>query len=384
VRLVTSTGLPQLPFVQPRPGRLTEDEAEQRNREIVRDSVVEDWLPGRSSDQGSGPLVGCGDVYHPRTWSGADTVAVATFRPGAVDAATAVAVTGAGSQVYSSTDRLYVTSTDWGERRFLDRPMLDPRRSVSTDVHAFALDGATTRYTASGSVAGSVRNRWSLDEHEGHLRVAVSRTDELRGTRENAIVVLDERDGVLTPVGELHGLGVDEEIQSVRWFDDLAVLVTFRQMDPLYTIDLSDPTHPRELGALKIPGFSSYLHPIGGDRLLGLGTDATDQGQPLGAQVGVFDISDPTRARQVGKVAFGPQSHLAASEDPHAFTWLPAADAGITTLEDRTVLLRVAADGSVSVGLLPSPGGRQQRALPLADGRIALVGDEVRLVSVDR
>ncbi|MCW2836243.1 MAG: hypothetical protein JWQ15_357, partial [Marmoricola sp.] len=116
VRLVSSTGLPALPFVQARAGRLTEDQATQRNREIVRSSKVEDWLPGFGSESGpkTGSLVGCSDVYHPRTWSGADTVAVATFTPGAVGSATAVAVTGAGSEVYSSSDRLYVTSTEWG------------------------------------------------------------------------------------------------------------------------------------------------------------------------------------------------------------------------------------------------------------------------------
>lgn len=406
VRLVTSTGLPQLPFVQPRPGRLTEDEAEQRNREIVRDSVVEDWVPGLSSDAGSGPLVGCNDVYHPKTWSGSDTVAVATFHPGAVDAASAVAVTGAGAEVYSSRDRLYVTSTDWGDRLLLDRPQSStdsdiepfrPRTSNRTHIHAFALDGTTTRYLASGSIAGTIRDRWSLDEHDGHLRVAVSRTDRLGSTRENGIVVLDERDDRLEQVGELRGLGVDEEIQSVRWFDDLAVLVTFRQMDPLYTIDLSDPAHPRELGALKIPGFSSYLHPIGGDRLLGIGTDATEQGQSLGAQVGVFDIADPTRARQIGKATFGPDSHLTASDDPHAFTWLPGSDAAITSLDrwsqpgwesdgtnegTQMVLLRVAPSGAISTEDLPSPGGWQPRALPLPDGRVALVGAEIRLVAV--
>ena len=98
VRLVTSTGLPSLPFVEPRSGRRTENEAEQRNREIVRNSTVEDWVPGlehgvRASSTGSGlasrPLVGCDDVYHPKTWSGADTVAVATFTPGAVGDASA-------------------------------------------------------------------------------------------------------------------------------------------------------------------------------------------------------------------------------------------------------------------------------------------------------
>ena len=162
--------------------------------------------------------------------------------------------------------------------------------------------------------------------------MAVSWPGRGGATGENGIVVLDERDGRLETVGELRGLGVDEEIQSVRWFDDLAVVVTFRQTDPLYTIDLTDPTRPRRLGELKIPGFSSYLHPIGDDRLLGLGTDAPRR-TVIGAQAAVFDIGDRSRARQVGKVTFGEQSGLGASEDPHAFTWLPDSDAAITTLQ---------------------------------------------------
>jgi uncharacterized secreted protein with C-terminal beta-propeller domain len=202
--------------------------------------------------------------------------------------------------------------------------------------------------------------------------------------------VLDEKDGVLEPVGELRGLGVDEQIESVRWFDDLAVLVTFRQTDPLYTVDLTEPTHPRELGSLEVPGFSSYLHPLGGDRLLGIGTDATRQGRSPGAQAGIFDTSNLTRARQVGKVTFGEHSLLGAADDPHAFTWLPGAQAAITTLErwdalgggPALVLLRVTPSGGISAEDLPSPGGWQQRALPLPDGRVALVGSAVRIVEV--
>ena len=201
-----------------------------------------------------------------------------------------------------------------------------------THIHAFALDGSSTRYLASGDIGGTIKDRWSLDERDGHLRVAVAWPDRGGAARENGVVVLDERGDRLETVGELRGLGVDEQIQSVRWFDDLAVVVTFRQTDPLYTIDLTDPTSPRRLGELKIPGFSAYLHPIGDDRLLGLGTDATPDGLTLGAQAAVFDIRDRSRARQVDKVTFG-DSSLGASEDPHAFTWLPAADAAITTLQ---------------------------------------------------
>lgn len=399
VRIVTSTGLPALPFVQPRPGRLSEDEARQRNRAIVRDSTVEDWLPRMTSVSGSGPLVRCDEVYHPTTWSGADTEAVASFRPGAVSSVSTVAVTGAGDEVYSSAQRLYVTSTDWGDRvRY--RPMtgngqsspIRPMDSARTHLHAFALDGETTRYVASGVIDGTIRDRWSLDEYDGHLRVAVSWPDLRGNTQDNGIVVLEEQGRTLEPVGQLRGLGIDEQIQSVRWFDDLAVMVTFRETDPLYTVGLTDPTRPRRLGALKIPGFSAYLHPIGGDRLLGLGTEATDQGRTLGAQAGVFDLTDPARTRQIGQVTFGQDSFLTASGDPHAFTWLPDEGAAITTLErSRTdgqvgpglVLLQVTASGAITAENLPTPGGRQPRALALPDRRVALVGSTVKVVDLD-
>ncbi len=390
VRLVTSIGLPELRFVQPQPGILDEHQAERRNREIVRTSRIEDWTPGLS----------CGEVFHPKTWSGPDTVAVWTFRPGEENEASKVAVTGAGSEVYSSTDRLYVTSTDRPSR-----PILLDRADTSvpsdrfapggtgategpprTHLHAFALDGDRTRYVASGTVSGSIKDRWSLDEHDGHLRVAVSRAAGDFTARDNGVVVLDEHGTKLEQVGALRGLGVGEQVQSVRWFDDLAVLVTFRQTDPLYTVDLTDPTEPRRLGELKIPGFSSYLHPIGDDRLLGIGSDATETGQQLGAQAAVFDIADIAQARQVGKVTLGQGSWLEAADDPHAFTWLPEQHAAITSLQGGShssmVLLRVAADGSVSSHDLGSVGGWSARALPLADGRVALVGDRVRVVDL--
>ncbi len=352
----------------------------------MRSSRIEDWIPGLS----------CDDVYHPRTWSGPDTVAVWTFRPGAAADASQVGVTGAGSEVYSSTDRLYVTSTDWGSRPILRggpdtttrSDQLDRVLRPKTYIHAFALDGDSTRYVASGAVNGTIKDGWSLDEQDGHLRVAVSWLTNGLEPRDNGIAVLDEHGGTLEQVGALHALGIGEQVQSVRWFDDLAVLVTFRQTDPLYTIDLSDPTHPRLLGALKIPGFSSYLHPIGDDRLLGIGSDATETGQQLGAQAAVFDIADRSDVRQVGKVTFGMNSWLEAADDPHAFTWLPAVHAAVTSVAGRIARVDGAAArrsrriterararlgrrlGSPSAPARGRPGGAGRR--PGADRRPAL------------
>ena len=385
VRLVTTIGLPQLRFVAARrrqpqraPGRATQprDRAHLADRGLDPGTLLRRRLPPAD-------LVGAGHggrVDLPTGSTAAD--------------ASQVGVTGAGSEVYSSTDRLYVTSTDWGSRPILRggpdtttrSDQLDRALRPKTYIHAFALDGDSTRYVASGAVNGTIKDGWSLDEQDGHLRVAVSWLTNGLEPKDNGIAVLDEHDGKLEQVGALHGLGIGEQVQSVRWFDDLAVLVTFRQTDPLYTIDLSDPTRPRLLGALKIPGFSSYLHPIGDDRLLGIGSDATETGQQLGAQAAVFDIADTSDVRQVGKVTFGMNSWLEAADDPHAFTWLPDAHAAVTSVQDgsRTsmVLLRVAPDGSLSEHELGSVGGWAPRALPLEDGRVALVGDQVRIVDL--
>jgi uncharacterized secreted protein with C-terminal beta-propeller domain len=413
IRLVTSTERPQLPWVMPdRPGagRLSAAEATRRNRALVRATTIEDWLPSVVDNTASATrktLVGCSDVYHPEQWSGAGTTTVTTYDVKDPAARSSVAVTADGQVVYSSADRLYVTSTrvdppsTWrrmygavtGGGMIPSRP-----RDVRTEVHAFALDGTSTRYVGSGHVDGTVRDRWSLDEHGGLLRVAWTRdgsrvirdsNGEVRDATRNGITILSERDGALVPTGTIGDLGINENIQSVRWFDDVAVLVTFRQMDPLYTIDLTDPAHPREIGQLKIPGYSGYLHPIGDHLLLGLGVDATDLGRNLGAQAAVFDITDLAAPRRVSQQEFGLETSLAALDDPRGFTWLPDRRTGLTSVQSwmtdhsRLVALKVSTDGALEARDLATDIGYDARTLPLADGRVAVVDDQgVRLLDV--
>ena len=142
-------------------------------------------------------------------------------------------------------------------------------------MHAFALDGDRTSYVDSARVAGTVKDRWSFDEHDGRLRVATSLGDPWSPSGTD-VVVLAERSGKLVETGRVAGLGRGEQVKAVRWFDDAAVVVTFRQTDPLHTVDLSDPDRPRLVGTLHVPGFSSYLHPVGGGLLVGVGRDAHD------------------------------------------------------------------------------------------------------------
>jgi hypothetical protein len=394
VRVVVSTGLPRLDFVHPTPGR-TPRQAVARNREIVRAATVEDWLPGlRQGEGGRRPLLACDDVRHPERGAGAGTLSVLTFGAGSPESLTTTAVTAAGDLAYSSAGRLYVATLDsgwWDSLRLAD-PVAPRGGTRRTQVHAFALSGTTTTYLGSGTVPGTVRDRWSFSEHRGRLRVAVALG---RGwaPRENAVHVLEEGEGRLRVVGSLRGLGPGEQIQAVRWLGDLAVVVTFRQTDPLYTVDLSDPADPRLLGELKIRGFSAYLHPVGEGLLLGLGRDATEQGVDLGGQAAVFDLTRLDRVRRTAVTGFGRSVELGPRWDPRAFTYLPDRRLALVPVERygpqlpsvRLVGLRVGATGDLTrVGSWPLGGwdAMSARALPLGDGRVAAVHRRVRILSV--
>ena len=382
VRLALETGAPTLDWVYPNRNR-TSAEAKEANKQLVREATVEDWLPTVGSPGGSerAPLVDCGDVSHPADSDETRTLTVVTLPADDPEDLSSVAVTaGGGETLYSSSDRLYLTTP--GEE------------GRTTEVHGFALDGADTRYVASGEVAGTLRDRWSMDEHDGVLRVAVAHGADW-SPEDNGVTTLREEGDELVEVGSVRGLGPREEIKSVRWFDDLAVVVTFRQTDPLYTVDLTDPARPEALGELKIPGFSRYLHPIGDDRLVGIGQDASLQGMERGAQAAVFDIADLTDPTRLDTLSLGPMTRATAEDDPRAFTWLPAAPGTGTALTTVTgasgdaQLLALVADGEGDLDegeswALPSWEASTSRTLPLPDGRVALVSNDVEIIDVDR
>ncbi len=391
VRLVVTTSLPDLDFVEPRFWRSPEG-ATERNRDVVRDSAVEDWLPtvttydADGEETGTTPLLGCDDVVVPADDEAPlGTVAVVGFdadEPG--DPSTFGIATDTRLAYFSET-RMYLASSPWsawgccwgGPTGDLAAPVADLGR---TRIHAFALDGTGVAHTASGVVDGIVEDRWSMDEHDGVLRVAVGPSTETGNF--SSVLTLAEDGQELAEVGRVDKLGVDEEIKAVRWFDDLAIVVTFRQVDPLYAVDLADPEAPRLLGELKIPGYSEYLHPIAGDRLIGVGQDATLDGRLLGAQAALFDVSDLTDPRRTDTVHYRPGSVAGAATDPRQFTWLP----------DRGVALAVVSDGWSGrtgwVSVLTVDGDRLERrmievehgsdvdrvrTLPLPDGRVVLV-----------
>ena len=194
-----------------------------------------------------------------------------------------------------------------------------------TVVHRISIDEGTIVYEATGEVPGHVLNQFSMDEYKGYFRVATqawntgafpvptttsppgtltSTTARVSGPASNVYVL----DGDLKIVGRVEGLGTGETFHSARFMGDRAYLVTFKNIDPLFVVDLSDPRNPRVLGELKITGYSDYLHPFDENFIIGIGKEADDQGSFAwyqGVKVALFDVSDPANPREAGTFVIG-------------------------------------------------------------------------------
>jgi hypothetical protein len=209
---------------------------------------------------------------------------------------------------------------------FAPTPAPAPIRSA---IHAFGIaDAGPAVYRASGLVDGTVGDRWSLSEHAGHLRVLTTTGSTScpacwpgggRGAQ-SQVSVLAEEGGELKVVGTAGDMGRGETVKAVRFLGDRGYVVTFRQVDPFYVLDLADPTRPRVVGELEMPGYSAYLHPVGEGLVLGVGQDGTARGLGGATKVALYDVSDPAHPREVGhQVLAGTRSQV--EQDARAFLW---------------------------------------------------------------
>ncbi|MCE2528984.1 MAG: beta-propeller domain-containing protein [Acidimicrobiia bacterium] len=302
--VLTSRPHERLQFVYPG-SRSAEARAEMANRMTIGESTLEDWAPGYvlegAGGVSQGLFIDCGSSYAPDEFSGFDFVSVLSFDlAGQIGTEEVSTVMSGGDTVYASSTNLYVATQRRADWAALDeQAAIEEAETTSTHIHQFDISGpGGAEYLASGSVDGFLLNQFAMSEHDGHLRVAStndpswgwwSREDQPSVSRVDVLA----RDGrQLRVVGSVGDLGEGERIFAVRFIGEIGYIVTFRQTDPLYTIDLSDPENPRVVGELKILGYSAYLHPIGEGLLLGIGQDADEQGRTRGAQVSVFDVSD--------------------------------------------------------------------------------------------
>jgi len=210
------------------------------------------------------------------------------------------AILGAGSQVYCSTSALFVAFQQWQGSTPFGGPMRAWGLGNKTTIYKFdLLPGGKIKAGGTGEAPGAPLNQFSMDEYRGYFRIATTGNRENNWEPVNFITVLDSD---LKQVGAIENIAPGERIQSARFLGGKGYIVTFRQTDPLFVIDLEDPRAPKILGELKLPGFSAYLHPWDATHLIGIGPGGDDRGTDGSTKISLFDISDPARPKEIDRV----------------------------------------------------------------------------------
>lgn len=182
-----------------------------------------------------------------------------------------------GGQVYVSNENIYWYETEWMD-------------DTTTNIRKLSYKDGVIEAVAAEEIGGYINDSFSIDEYDGYLRVVTTEGDN------NNVFVMDEE---LAVVGEITDLAKDERVYSARFMGETGYFVTFRETDPLFSVDFSDPENPEIIGELKIPGFSEYLHLYEEGRLLGIGMDADEEtGVTGGVKLSMFDISNPTDVKE--------------------------------------------------------------------------------------
>ena len=213
---------------------------------------------------------------------------------------------GAGEEIYSSENNLYITKVKYEYKNNIFYGYYD-NYDVDTYIYKFKLEDSKIVYTNVGSVPGEVLNQFSMDEKDGYFRIATTDSNNWNSdTDTNNMYVLNEK---LEVVGKIENLAKGEKIYSVRFMGNRAYMVTFVQTDPLFVIDLSEPTNPVVLGELKIPGYSKYLHPYDETHIIGFGENTTTNkyGGVVtdGMKMALFDVSNPSNPKELYSVNIG-------------------------------------------------------------------------------
>ena len=296
------------------------DAWEQEALAAIEESELSEWLPGQWEVEDGvlaevRPL--CSDVHLPpsgQTDQGMTRILGLDMNENEGELHDALIV-GRASSVYANLDRLVLAQPDWAPSEEGDR----------TAVHVFGVGASTmdSSYLGSGYVPGVPHGQFSFDMQGDVLRVATTQWGPApdRGSfrTTSRIVTTGIMEGALQILGSTGDLAPGERIFSVRYVGDRGYLVTFRQVDPLFVVDLSDPSAPTVLGELKIPGFSEYMHPLGDDHLLTIGQDADEQGRVRGLALRIFDVSDDANPVAAHLYRFGEPGSSAASDDHRAF-----------------------------------------------------------------
>ena len=203
------------------------------------------------------------------------------------------AIVSGAADFYMSSDNLFICNNNWNDGK------------SSTEILRFACEDGEITAGAMCELPGFLNDTFSLDEYQGYLRVLL--TEDSNG-ESNSLYILDAD---MQVTGAIRDLADGETIRSARFMGTMAYFVTFRQTDPLFCADLSDPDNPQILSELKLTGFSSYLHPYGDHLLLGVGYEAEEEtGSQTGVKLSMFDISDPSQVEELDKYVIKGASYL--------------------------------------------------------------------------
>lgn len=384
-------------------------QARAADQAVIEQAPVRSWLPRYALTVGAAARTGqvdCAATSHPAaaTYSGTSMLTVLTFdlSSDTLGDGAPVTVVADGDTVYSNGSSLYIANdrqwsvppagvlppagtapgaapTAAGEPAPVSAPATPPATAPPvtpqqyTGLYKFDISGqGRPVYEASGVVPGwllgsSGLAQYALSEWNGALRVATT-TDGAFSSwdgqpSQSAVYVLQQVGDMLVTIGKVGGLGQGEQIYAVRFAGPAGYVVTFRQTDPLYTLDLSDPAQPRVAGELLLSGYSAYLDPIDATHLIGVGQDADARGQTQGTQISLFDVSDlaaPVRLA-VYHLQFG---HSEAELDPHAFLYWPAS---------RLLVIPVQLPSTFQPG--PVPQGADVPLAPVSEAVVLHVGD---------
>lgn len=225
-------------------------------------------------------------------------------------------VLGGGSEIYSSPENLYVTRPSWDEVYWQDGVSAGWDYQEGTDIYRFSLGSGAVDFQAKGRVPGRVLNQFSMSEYGGHFRIA-TQIGQAWGSKPSSsgVFILNKN---LDEVSRVDGIAPGENLKSARFMGEKGYLVTFKTVDPLFVIDLN-PTSPKVLGKLKIPGWSDYLHPYDENHLIGFGKEVDESIDAdkvhsdnaiyytavLGMKLAIFDVSDLENPKEIHKEVIG-------------------------------------------------------------------------------
>ncbi|MFJ7952571.1 beta-propeller domain-containing protein [Lysinibacillus sp. NPDC096418] len=254
------------------------------------------------------------------------------LKDGAKTSANTKGYLGGSSGLYMSEGALYLTTPVYqpsasinANKRTMDAMWVP--RAVDTQVFKWGVKGTTMNFMGTTEVKGAVLNQYSMDEHNGHFRIVTTEgnTRDEKALSRNHLFILDKN---LQQVGAVTDLAPGEKVYSARFMGDKAYVVTFKEVDPLFVIDVADPTKPTVLGELKIPGFSNYLHPLDETHLIGIGYDTEQRYEgysrrnitvTTNMKMSLFDVSDFKNPKEQSSVKIGGKgSHSEVQYNPKA------------------------------------------------------------------